>query len=69
MICPKCGSTEVDIITERTRIDNGFDICNGLLGYICLGPIGILCGACGGKEKIHEEKFCKCKFCGLKFKL
>lgn len=47
----------------------GFGFCKGIIGYVCLGPIGILCGLCGmGKGKTWSRSFWVCGSCGYKFK-
>ncbi len=69
MICPKCGSDSSQVIVEKKTTGSDFSLCDGLLGYICLGPVGILCGACGGNKKYVEVKYCQCNVCGNKFKL
>ena len=40
--CPACGSHNVKIIVEKEN--ENFDIASGILGGICFGPIGMLCG-------------------------
>ncbi len=62
--CPFCGSKSIKIIIEKEKED--FDATSGVLGYICLGPIGLLCGLCsadGEKERIT----CICNDCGKRF--
>ena len=56
--CPKCGSTSIQ--GERA----GFGAGKGCCGWIMLGPIGLLCGACG-KNKMYSH----CLRCGHKWKL
>jgi len=62
--CPKCGSENIQIIIERDS--NNFDLTSGIIGTICLGPIGLLCGLLCG-ESIKEKTTCKCNNCGLKY--
>ncbi|MNP50067.1 hypothetical protein D3C76_1443030 [compost metagenome] len=62
--CPSCGSSFVKIIIEKKNED--FDIPSGVIGYICMGPIGLLCGLCcadGEKDKTT----CICNNCGTRF--
>ncbi len=62
--CPFCGSNNVKIIIEKEKED--FDLPSGVIGYICLGPIGLLCGLCfadGEKKKTT----CICNSCGKRF--
>lgn len=50
MKCPQCGSENVVLLTDQQQ--QGFGFCKSILGYICLGPIGLICGLCGmGKTK------------------
>ena len=60
MVCPKCGSNNIQAVSEQTvhgsvvdtRKTKGFGWCKGCLGTILLGPFGFLCGLCGmGKTK------------------
>ena len=48
--CPHCGSHDLQPITSTevtTTSSSGFSATKGCLGYLLLGPFGILCGACG----------------------
>lgn len=56
--CPKCQSTSVQGVTK------GFGAGKGCLGWMLVGPIGLLCGACG-KNKMYSV----CLRCGHKWKL
>lgn len=69
MRCPKCGSEICHIITETESNFQGYGIGKGCLGYLCLGPIGWLCGLCGmGKGRVRSSAFWVCNTCGYKFK-
>lgn len=50
MQCPKCGNTNLQIITETETKGKDFSATKGCCGAVLFGWIGILCGACG-KEK------------------
>jgi len=66
--CPKCGSEDLNTVTETSGHTKGFSLCSGLIGYILLGPFGWLCGLCGmGKGRTDSETFWICKYCGNKF--
>ncbi len=73
MHCPKCGSQNVQAVSEvssSTKI-KGFDCCGGLIGYLILGPIGWLCGLCGmgeGRTTSTTSLLWVCHDCGKKFK-
>lgn len=61
MACPKCGSNNIQVISES----KGFGAGKGCLGWIIFGPIGILCGLCGmGKSKTKRI----CANCGHQMK-
>jgi hypothetical protein len=67
--CPKCGSLNVQVVSDVTETTKGFGAGKGCLGYICLGPIGLLCGLIGmgeGKTKINTYRVCA--NCGARFK-
>lgn len=61
--CPNCGSKNVKIIVNEK--DN-YDITSGILGAICLGPIGMLCGLCCADSE-ENKIFCICNECETKF--
>ena len=47
MQCPKCGNTNLQIITETETKGKDFSVTKGCCGAVLFGWIGILCGACG----------------------
>lgn len=60
MICPKCGSENIQVVTEQKTVGKfedktkvkGFGGCKSCIGTILLGPMGFFCGLCGmGKKK------------------
>ncbi len=69
MVCPNCGNTEnMQAATETTSKGKDFSAGKGCCGAILLGPIGILCGACGKGKKISSTTYWLCPKCGHKFK-
>lgn len=61
-VCPNCGSTDIDVISENGV--KGYGFCKGFLGLLCLGPFGILCGFLGfGKPKTYKQ-YTHCNSCG-----
>lgn len=65
MGCPKCGSQNVQAVTETNA--KGFGAGKSCLGTILLGPFGFLCGLCGmGKGK--SKTFRMCLNCGARFR-
>lgn len=63
MICPKCGSEKIQFATNTSG--GGYSVGDGCCGYMMLGPLGLLCGACGSKTE--TEEFWVCNNCGHKF--
>ncbi|WP_300381987.1 hypothetical protein [Clostridium sp.] len=62
--CPSCGNHNIKVIVEKEN--ENYDLFSGIIGTICLGPIGMLCGLCcadGEKKKIT----CICNDCGMRF--
>lgn len=62
MNCPVCGSSNTTVLTREDR--RGFGICNSILGYICFGPFGLLCGLCGMGETQSVSYTLHCGSCG-----
>lgn len=63
MKCPKCGSEKIQFGSSTSG--GGFSFSNSCCGYIMLGPLGLLCGACGSGTT--TEEFWICQDCGNKF--
>lgn len=63
MKCPKCGSDKIQFGTNTSG--GGFSVGDACCGYICVGPLGLLCGACGSGTE--TEEFWICQNCGRKF--
>lgn len=69
MRCPKCGNNNCDILTDVDVKTKGYGLGEGCCGYILLGPIGFLCGACGmGESKTKTKHYGYCQDCGHKFR-
>ena len=73
--CPTCGSTNLQYTTEsETKVETsggGYSGSKGCLGFLLLGPFGLLCGNCGKSQKttvtnLHKH-FWVCSDCGCKF--
>lgn len=69
MQCPKCGSEDCQIISEIESKGKDFSAGKGCCGAILLGPIGVLCGACGKGKQINSMHYWVCSSCGNKFKV
>lgn len=63
MKCPKCGSERIQFGTNTHG--GGFSCLDSCCGMIALGPLGLLCGACGSGTTTDE--FWVCQDCGHKF--
>lgn len=68
MKCPKCGNENCQITTETSSSGKDFSAGKGCCGFLVLGPIGVLCGACGKGKKIQSTSYWVCPNCGKKFK-
>lgn len=70
--CPKCGSKSLQAIVESntTGTGGGYSGGKGCLGFLLFGPLGLLCGSCGSKQKISttNKTFWVCQNCGNKFR-
>lgn len=62
--CPHCGSTRLQFTT--TVKTQGVSVGDACCGYVCLGPLGLLCGLCGAGATETKEGWVCCD-CGTKF--
>ncbi|MDU5106041.1 hypothetical protein [Clostridium sp.] len=62
--CPFCGSKNIKIIIEKEKEE--FDLTSGIIGTICFGPIGLICGLCFADGE-KEKRTCICNDCGKRF--
>ena len=69
MKCPKCGNDNCQVISETTSTGKDFSARKGCCGALLLGPLGILCGACGKGKQINSTNYWVCPNCGNKFKV
>lgn len=60
--CPKCGSTNVQVLGNDRK---GFSVGKSLAGAVLTGGIGLIAGFAGKKGKY--ELFCS--DCGTRFKV
>ena len=63
MKCPKCGNDYCKMIAESEVRGKDYSICHGLIGEICFGPAGFLCGISDSRKMDVV-----CKKCGHRFK-
>lgn len=68
MQCPKCGNTNLQIITEIETKGKDFSVTKGCCGAVLFGWIGILCGACGKGKRTYSTSYWICPNCGYRFK-
>lgn len=62
--CPHCGSTHLQFTTQvKTQ---GVSVSDACCGYVCLGPVGLLCGLCGAGSS-ETKDYWVCRDCGTKF--
>lgn len=62
--CPHCGSTRLQFTT--TVKTQGISLGDACCGYVCLGPLGLLCGLCGAGSSETKEGWVCCD-CGTRF--
>jgi len=70
--CPKCESQNLQVTLETTTTSSGggYSGAKGCLGFLLLGPLGLLCGS-GGKKvssSTEHKNFWICMKCGHKFR-
>lgn len=63
MNCPKCNSSNTTIFNEQDR--KGYGFCSGIIGYICLGLPGLICGLIGMGKTTNKYAII-CADCGSK---
>ena len=66
IICSKCGSDKLEF-DEKTEVTGGFNKQNACLGFICFGPLGLLCGNHNAKPKQINTTHWRCSNCKNKF--
>ncbi len=69
MNCKRCGSDRTHVINEVTTKGKDYSATKGICGWILMGPIGILCGACGEGKKTNNTNYWVCDNCGFKSKM
>ncbi|NLZ45896.1 MAG: hypothetical protein GX896_04305 [Clostridiales bacterium] len=67
--CPSCGGYNCLPMTDSKTTGSDFSAGSGCCGYLLFGPIGLLCGLCGGDKKTVSKHFWVCPNCGNKFKM
>lgn len=67
MTCPRCGSENTTVLQQEDR--QGYGFCNGLLGLICFGPIGLICGLLGMGSTKNHKVIIACGNCGTRTRI
>lgn len=71
-VCPFCHSEDCRPV-NKTNVKShggGFGFFNALIGFILMGPAGLLCGACGHTSvhtTVSNETWWVCPSCGKEF--
>lgn len=69
--CPSCGHKDLQVINETSSQTSGggYSAGKGCLGYLLLGPLGLLCGSCGQSQTTTttNRTYWVCPKCGKKF--
>lgn len=65
--CPKCGAVGCTPQYKQSVSGGGYGCCSGGLGALVLGPLGLLCGACGRSVKTKNTLVWICPKCGHEF--
>ena len=63
--CPKCNSDKLEF-DEQTEVSGGFNKKFACLGFICFGPLGLLCGNHNAQPKQVHKTHWKCSNCKTK---
>lgn len=65
--CPKCGASGCMPQYKQDVSGGGYGCCQGVLGSLILGPLGLLCGTCGKSVKTTNNLVWICPKCGYEF--
>lgn len=66
--CPRCGTDGCIPQYKQHVSGGGYGCLSGCLGWLLLGPLGLLCGACGNSVQSKNELVWICPKCGNEFK-
>lgn len=67
MKCPNCGGNNCQFVTSSEKHTSYFNFGDACCGYICLGPLGLLCGLCDAGSSTTTKEYWICHGCGTKF--
>lgn len=72
LYCPKCMSQKLQTVVEShtKSTGGGYGMFKGCLGWLLLGPFGVLCGLCGSEVNVDttNKTFFLCMNCSNKFR-
>ena len=69
MRCPRCGSNNIQVITNMRTREKGFGVGKGCIGFLLFGWVGWLCGLCGmGERTTWTRVEYVCINCGNRFR-
>lgn len=66
--CPKCGADGCIPQYKQHVSGGGYGCLSGCLGWLLLGPLGLLCGGCGSSVQSKNELVWICPKCGNEFR-
>ena len=74
--CPRCGERNLHPLNETTTSvqtsGGGYSSSKGCLGWLLFGPVGLLCGGLGQKQRTSvntaNKLYWVCNECGFKFR-
>lgn len=74
--CPRCGEHNLYPLNETSTSvqtsGGGYSSSKGCLGWLLVGPVGLLCGGMGQKQRTSvstvHKLFWVCNECGFKFR-
>lgn len=69
LVCPRCGNKDLQMVTQSNVHTEGKDFSagKGCLGFLLLGPLGLLCGMCGKGRQVGTTNIVSwiCPKCGM----
>ncbi len=64
MRCPRCGGYNTTVLQQEYK--KGYGFCSGILGYICFGVPGLICGLLGMGETKGYSAYITCGDCNCR---
>ena len=69
MRCPKCKSTDCQILQEVNTTGEDYNVRKGICGVLLFNLPGLLCGMCGKSKETKTTHYWLCNNCGRKWKI